>query len=883
MKKICCFLLVLLWFFCPTLSMLAVTVNAMPQTPWTNSECKRYAYCQIKLEDQSIELGTNSDRCILPKKPTSITGAISDGQFVITSNPQAEHPAGGAMILSLGGELDAELLKSATGAGFYFENKMTDGVWIIAAQCYNGYYTRLGENQPYTLISAENLASPSTGYSPNQGQIYIPAGFRGYVLYELANMTERFDAPEVRTGMIGLRFGGVPFDEGQQSMLWDDFFVWGENLSSFDPMNIPMLTGLTVQGADLGNTFTHGRQNYYALAQYTTTEVTVSATVPEQTTLLINGKTVDSGSPFAIALATGNNTVLLQAQNQRGEKTEVTLRIERPEDPAALYTDAYRPILHFTPYRYSMNDPNGLVYNAATSEYHMYFQCDRPIDSAWAVDGNQKSWGHAVSKDLVSWTELDPVLMPDENGTIWSGSCVIDKHNTSGLFSSDTPADARMVALYTYYGGTKPQNGLCSIGLAYSTDNGASFNKPFADPIIPNTGNMYQAGMRDPKVFWLEDTSYEDGGTWVMVVAGGRTQLFTSPDLIHWQHDRELNFKDGDAMDSECPDLYPLAVDGDTNNVKWIYSGGGVFYLIGELSRAQDGKLDYKAETQKLQTVNGVSELFPGSGLSPEMYATQSFYNDAQGRRVEISWLRDTTTISTKPWFGAQSLALEVGLETVNGQLALVKYPVSELNNLRTETLFEIKNLILNQQSQNPLSDLSLTVYDLEAVIDMQQAEGFEFRLRTGSNKYLSVRYDAKTQQLYTDKTKAGSYLSGIYQTTLVPKDGKITLRIVVDTSIVDVFGNGGQTYHNGFTFADPSCSGLSLQALGGQVTVDSLTIYGMRSIRSDAPETPNSPQPSSPPDDNQGNNAWIIILGLAVAAVVCTIVIMLVSARKKS
>lgn len=62
----------------------------------------------------------------------------------------------------------------------------------------------------------------------------------------------------------------------------------------------------------------------------------------------------------------------------------------------------YRPKLHFTPAKNWMNDPNGLVYDAYTKEYHLFFQyCDSLIE-----DQSQKYWGHAVSEDLVHWKEL---------------------------------------------------------------------------------------------------------------------------------------------------------------------------------------------------------------------------------------------------------------------------------------------------------------------------------------------------------------------------------------------------------------------------------------------------------------------------------------------
>ena len=164
----------------------------------------------------------------------------------------------------------------------------------------------------------------------------------------------------------------------------------------------------------------------------------------------------------------------------------------------------------------------------------------------------------------------------------------MDKDNTSGLFDGNTPPEARIVALYTYYGGTKPTNGLCSIGLAYSPDGGYTFIKPFSEPIIPNTNNMYQAGFRDPKVFWLEG---ENGtpGTWVMVAAGGlrgcsllQATLYTGAGTGNYAVCAQPPL-----LDSECPDLYPLPLDGDEANMKWVYSGGGVWYIIGALVRKE--------------------------------------------------------------------------------------------------------------------------------------------------------------------------------------------------------------------------------------------------------------------------------------------------------
>src|SRR5258706_5560018 len=92
----------------------------------------------------------------------------------------------------------------------------------------------------------------------------------------------------------------------------------------------------------------------------------------------------------------------------------------------SLYKEQYRPQFHFSPAKNWTNDPNGLVY--FKGEYHLFYQYN-PFGNTWG----HMSWGHAVSKDLVSWKHL-PVAIPEEGNTmIFSGSCVVDKNNTAGF------------------------------------------------------------------------------------------------------------------------------------------------------------------------------------------------------------------------------------------------------------------------------------------------------------------------------------------------------------------------------------------------------------------------------------------------------------------
>ena len=122
------------------------------------------------------------------------------------------------------------------------------------------------------------------------------------------------------------------------------------------------------------------------------------------------------------------------------------------------HDEKFRPSYHFTPFHGWMNDPNGMVWH--DGEYHLFYQ-HNPYGSQW----QNMSWGHAVSKDLVTWERLDPKICPDGLGMIFSGSAVVDKNNTAG-FGKDA-----IVAIYTYAGG--PQGQMQAI--AHSTDKGRCF------------------------------------------------------------------------------------------------------------------------------------------------------------------------------------------------------------------------------------------------------------------------------------------------------------------------------------------------------------------------------------------------------------------------
>jgi beta-fructofuranosidase/levanase len=233
------------------------------------------------------------------------------------------------------------------------------------------------------------------------------------------------------------------------------------------------------------------------------------------------------------------------------------------------YREPYRPQFHFTPERNWMNDPNGMVFY--DGEWHLFYQYN-PHGDRWG----HMSWGHAVSRDLVRWEHL-PLALAEEDGVmIFSGSAVVDWKNTSGFGKGEKPP---LVAIYTGH-----RDGRQDQRLAYSNDRGRTWTKFAGNPVL----DLKMADFRDPKVFWHAAQS-----RWVMTVALAAEQkvhFYASHDLKDWKYVGEFGPAGATGGLWECPDLFPLPVEG--GGTKWVLivninpggpaEGSGCQYFVGE-------------------------------------------------------------------------------------------------------------------------------------------------------------------------------------------------------------------------------------------------------------------------------------------------------------
>jgi levanase/fructan beta-fructosidase len=417
-----------------------------------------------------------------------------------------------------------------------------------------------------------------------------------------------------------------------------------------------------------------------------------------------------------------------------------------------------RPELHFSPERNWMNDPNGLIYYKG--KYHLFFQ-HNPLENVW---GNM-SWGHAVSEDLINWKELPVAIAFDDSHAIFSGSAVVDYFNTTGFGTLENPA---MVAIYTAH---KHDDSHQAQALAYSLDEGLTWVKYEGNPVLDLNLNHF----RDPKVTWDRTTE-----SWLMTVVlpkERKVSFYSSKDLKKWAHLSDFGPVGAVDGDWECPDLFPLFVNGDERKVKWVLlisinpggltGGSGTQYFIGDWN----GK-EFTADEVKTRWLD----------YGRDNYAGVTFNDAPNQRRIFIGWMNNweySPNFPTSPWRGAMTLPRELSLIAKDGKCSLAANPVSELDNYLGEKI----------PAGNKGEFLQINT-------SISTSEGLSTKLRvTGeTGSYFEFGFDAKSKSIFVERSNAWNEIpSSHIHSAPVLNDGKIIdICAVVDRASVEIFAAGG-------------------------------------------------------------------------------------------
>jgi sucrose-6-phosphate hydrolase SacC (GH32 family) len=457
-----------------------------------------------------------------------------------------------------------------------------------------------------------------------------------------------------------------------------------------------------------------------------------------------------------------------------------------PSDATVLGAESHRPQFHFTALTGWQNDANGLFY--FQGDWHLFHQHRPP-------PGDRIVWGHAVSRDLLHWRRLPTAIVADDGDAAASGSALVDWENASGLKRGDHPP------ILLFYTDMPPAGGerKATQCMMVSTDGARTFEKFPGNPLLRTPATRD----RDPKVFFHQPTR-----KWIMALSLSRNNtdrehatygLFRSADLKSWELFQELG---PGSWYWECPDMFELAIDGDPARKKWIFMKGSGDYIVG----AFDGG-KFTPETEPIRTHWGGN-----------FYGGQTFQDAPGGRRVHIAWM-STGKDGPKSWPGMpfnqqMSFPRELTLRTTPEGPRLYREPIAEIQKLYTKA-HDLKPRAL-APGENALAAIGHELLDIELELELKQARQVKLTLRGEQ-----IVFDAKDRKL-----KAfGRSLS------LVPVDGKLMLRALLDRTSIELFGNRGEVTHSGVFFRDPSDRSLGLKVEGGPAQIHRLVVHELKSI----------------------------------------------------
>ena len=425
-------------------------------------------------------------------------------------------------------------------------------------------------------------------------------------------------------------------------------------------------------------------------------------------------------------------------------------------------SEKFRPLYHHTPTYGWMNDPNGMFYKDGV--WHLYFQYN-PYGSQW----ENMTWGHSTSRDLIHWEAQPLAIEADWLGAIFSGSCVTNGND--------------VVAFYTSAGQHQAQS------MAVSKDGGKTFEKFSGNPVL--TSNV--PDFRDPKAFWNEDAKI-----WNLILAAGQEmRIYSSRDLKEWKYESSFGSEYGNHGGVwECPDLFKI-------NNKWVllcninpggpFGGSATQYFVGNF----DG---HKFTCESMPKVTKWMD------YGKDHYATVSFYNAPENRRVVLAWMSNwqyANEVPTKQFRSANSIPRDLGIFTFGEETYVSVVPSKEMLAVR------------GAKAKKPTEAC-------EIVVDMKSSA--DITLSNAMGEQVVMRYDAQKQTFSMDRMKSGdaSFSEAFPVVTTAPTYGSIRqLRLFIDKCSIEAFDADGKMAMTNLVF--PSVPYDNVKVKGGKATIYNL------------------------------------------------------------
>nr|Q5FC15.1 RecName: Full=6(G)-fructosyltransferase; AltName: Full=6G-FFT; Short=6GFT; AltName: Full=6G-fructosyltransferase; AltName: Full=AoFT1 [Asparagus officinalis]BAD89564.1 6G-fructosyltransferase [Asparagus officinalis] len=486
---------------------------------------------------------------------------------------------------------------------------------------------------------------------------------------------------------------------------------------------------------------------------------------------------------------------------------------------------------HFRTVKNYMNDPSGPMYYKGW--YHLFYQ-HNPNYAYWG----DISWGHAVSRDLLNWFHLPVAVKPDrwyDIYGVWTGSITV------------MPDDGRVVMLYT--GGTKEKYQIMSVAMAADPSDPLLVEWVKYDevnPVLRPPPGIGLTDFRDPNPIWYNTTD----STWQLVIGSkndslqhtGIAMVYTTKDFINLTLlPGVLHSVDHVGM-WECVDLFPVASSGPligrgldrsmmlADNVKHVLKASmndewHDYYAIGS----------YDVATHRWVPDDESVDVGIGMRIDwGKFYASRTFYDPVKERRVMWGYVGETDSGDAdvaKGWASFQGIPRTVLFDVKTGTNVLT-WPIEEVESLRM-TRKDFSDIVVNKGSTVELHVGDANQLDIEAEFEMDK-DALETAIEadigyncsssggavsrgvlgpfglfvlanqdltelTATYFYVSRATDGSLHtHLCHDEmrsSKANDIVKRVVGGTFTVLDGELlSLRILVDHSIVESFAQGGRT-----------------------------------------------------------------------------------------
>lgn len=477
----------------------------------------------------------------------------------------------------------------------------------------------------------------------------------------------------------------------------------------------------------------------------------------------------------------------------------------------------YRPSIHFTPNNHWMNDPNGMFYFNGT--YHLYFQY-YPGASVWGP----MHWGHATSKNLIDWEEQPIALYPDEMGYIFSGSAVVDHHNTSGFGKEGkTP----IVAIFTHHDMNKAiakEIAVETQSIAYSLDEGQTWTKYIDNPVIKNPNIR---DFRDPKVIWDKERNQ-----WVLVLAAQqKVMIYTSKNLKDWTLTSDFGEDLGHHGGVwECPDLFPLRVN-KVAEMKWVMlvsinpggpnGGSATQYFIGDF----DGKA-FTLDPEFSQQLEKENNFWIDFGRDNYAGVTWQNVERENGNKLFIGWMSNwlyAEVVPTKKWRSAMTIAREISLQKTETEgYRLISQPVEEIAQTVHSSIILTAKQLKDEAIKLFSNPLGLGPLKIVITLNLSKEHSFEFRLRNSNGEHLTFGLNATNKEYYINRTASGKndfekeFGSRISIAPRLRNETQLSVQMVLDKTSLEVFWDDGLTVMTDIFFPEAPFTQLTLEGSTG-------------------------------------------------------------------